>query len=169
MLSLAIFFSSTSNPRAYKSWSESFFMINSAGFRVYNFPKKGEWAACFEGKLLIVKIWAHTSLVLLNVSCEWVLGKNFYLKREPVSGYRWDCFPLQVEKVSSEGSSGSSGRLQLSISGTSRGGESQGPDQVGVRSEVAETRQTSTGRPLRECREKVLFDFILCPDLHQLN
>merc|ERR1712107_31522 len=39
-----------------------------------------------------------------------------------------------VEKVSSEGSSGSSGRLQLSISGTSRGGESQGPDQVGVRS-----------------------------------
>ena len=71
--------------------------------------------------------------------------------------------------MSSEGSSGSSGRLQLSISGTSRGGESQGPDQVGVRSEVAETRQTSTGRPLRECREKVLVDFILCPDLHQLN
>ena len=70
--------------------------------------------------------------------------------------------------MSSEGSSGSSG-LQLSISGTSRGGESQGPDQVGVRSEVAETRQTSTGRPLRECREKVLFDYILCPDLHQLN
>merc|ERR1719412_848204 len=34
-----------------------------------------------------------------------------------------------VEKVSSEGSSGSS-RLQLSISGTSRGGESQGPDQA---------------------------------------
>ena len=66
--------------------------------------------------------------------------------------------------MSSEGSSGS-GRLQLSISGTSRGGESQGPDQVGVRSEVAETRQTSTGRPLRECREKVLFDFILCPKL----
>ena len=70
--------------------------------------------------------------------------------------------------MSSEGSSGS-GRLQLSISGTSRGGESQGQDQVGVRSEVAETRQTSTGRPLRECREKVLFDYILCPDLHQLN
>ena len=69
--------------------------------------------------------------------------------------------------MSSEGSSGS-GRLQLSISGTSRGGESQ-DQESGVRSEVAETRQTSTGRPLRECREKVLFDFILCPDLHQLN
>ena len=71
--------------------------------------------------------------------------------------------------MSSEGSSGS-GRLQLSISGTSRGGESQDQDQEsGVRSEVAETRQTSTGRPLRECREKVLFDFILRPDFHQLK
>ena len=79
-MSLAIFFLQIQTQGLIKVGLKVFFMINSAGFRVYDFPKKGEWAAwtSFEGKLLIVKIWAHTHLVLLNVSCEWVLGQNFY-------------------------------------------------------------------------------------------
>ena len=51
--------------------------------------------------------------------------------------------------------------VQLSIAG---GGEKSGQKREVTESRTeteAETRQTSTGRPLRECREKVGFNYVL--------
>ena len=72
---------------------------------------------------------------------------------------------MQAEKVSAV-----VGGVQLSITGGGRAcqkrevtesrTETRATPELAVTDE-AETRQTSTGRPLRECREKVGFNYVL--------
>ena len=97
-MSLAIFFLQIQTQGLIKVGLKVIFMINSAGFRVqhalanYNFPKRkgsGLHGEVLKENYSLLRSWhICISLVLLNVSCEWVLGQNFYPIREPVSGYR---------------------------------------------------------------------------------
>ena len=65
---------------------------------------------------------------------------------------------MQAEKVSAV-----VGGVQLSITGGGRACQkrevTESRTETEIRVDETETRQTSTGRPLRECREKVGFNY----------